>query len=177
VASIHVRGEGGQVIKMDLPLPESIQDRLTKGLIRRVNADGSPYNGAAAEPGPEPDVHVTGSAAASSALTEGRTPRPAATARKAEWVGWAVGVHGMDPEDADAMKKQDLMDLPELPTQPVVPELPSEQTPDTTPGGADGRPAEDADKSEWIAYVVRRGLLSAEDAANYTRDDLIDLAS
>jgi hypothetical protein len=173
--SIHVRGEGGQIIKMDLPLPESIQDRLTKGLIRRVNPDGSPYAGQA--PAPEPDMQVTGSAAASSALTEGRTPRPAATARKAEWVGWAVGVHGMDPEDADAMTKQALMELPELPQQPVVPELPSVQTPDTTPGGADGRPAEDADKSEWIAYVVRRGLLSADDAANYTRDDLIDLAS
>ncbi|MGC5034111.1 hypothetical protein ACPXCS_06220 [Streptomyces sp. DT190] len=173
--SIHVRGEGGQIIKMDLPLPEPIQDRLTRGLLRRVNADGSPYTGNVPEPTPE--VHVTGSAAASSALTEGRTPRPAANARKAEWVGWAVGVHGMAPEDADAMTKQDLMDLPELPQQPVVPELPSEQTPDTTPGGADGRPAEDADKSEWIAYVVRRGLLSADDAANYTRDDLIDLAS
>jgi hypothetical protein len=175
VGSIHVRGEGGQIIKMDLPLPESIQDRLTKGLIRRVNADGSPY--ASQAPAPDPDVHVTGSAAASSAQTEGRTPRPAATARKAEWVGWAVGVHGMDPEDADAMKKQDLMDLPELPTQPVVAELPSVQTPDTTPVGGDGRPAEDADKSEWISYVVRLGKLSAEDAANYTKADLIEIAS
>ena len=174
MASIHVRGEGGQIIKMDLPLPEAIQDRLTKGLIRRVNADGSPYNGPT--PAPEPEVHVTGSAAASSALTEGRTPRPAANARKAEWVGWAVGVHGMDPEDADAMTKGDLMALPELPQQPVVPELPSEQTPEAPPRDGD-RPSEDADKSEWIAYVVRRGLLSADDAANYTKDDLIDLAN
>lgn len=175
MASIHVRGEGGQIIKMDLPLPESIQDRLTKGLIRRVNADGSPYAGQA--PAPEPDVHVTGSAAASSELTEGRTPRPAANARKAEWVGWAVGVHGMDPEDADAMTKGDLMELPELPKQPVVPELPSVQTPDTSPVGGDGRPSEDADKAEWIGYVVRLGKLSAEDAANYTKADLIDIAS
>lgn len=166
--SIHVRGEGGQVIEMDLPLPEPIADRLAKGLIRRVNADGSGYTGSTPAPA-EPS--------GGSALTEGRTPRPAANARKAEWVGWAVGVHGMDPEDADAMTKGDLMELPELPRQPVVPELPSEQTP-APPATArtDGRPSEDAEKSEWIAYVVRQGKLSAEDAATYTKADLIDLA-
>lgn len=156
--SIHIRGEAGQVIKMDLPLPEPIQDRLTKGLIRRVNADGSPYSGSAPQPAPASQE--------GSALTEGRTPRPAVNARKAEWVGWAVGVHGMDPEDADALSKADLMDLPEQPQQPDAPAA----------ARTDGRPDEDADKAEWIAYVVAQGQLSAEDAANLTRDDLIDLA-
>jgi len=164
--TIHVRGEGGQVIAMDTPLPEPIAERLTKGLLRRVNADGSPYTclqpSAAAADG-EQDTE-----AAAATLTEQGRARPAANARKAEWVGWAVHVHGMDPEDAEEMTKADLMELPELP---------SEQTPDAPPAGGNGRPAEDADKSEWIAYVVRRGLLSAKDAANYTRDDLIDLAT
>ncbi|MFH8797059.1 hypothetical protein [Streptomyces sp. NPDC017941] len=164
--SIHVRGEGGQIIKMDLPLPEPIADRLTKGLLRRVNADGSPYTGTG--PG-APDGESGGPQG--SALTEGRTPRPAQNARKAEWVGWAAGVHGMDPEQADAMSKADLMELPEQPEQPVVAAHPSVQTP-----AAGGRPDEDADKAEWIAYVVAQGQLSAEDAANLTRDDLIDLA-
>ncbi|WP_211826448.1 hypothetical protein [Streptomyces alfalfae] len=169
MASIHVRGEGGQVIKMDLPLPEPIQDRLTKGLIRRVNADGSPYLGDAPTPAP--------AAPQGSALTQGRTPRPAVNARKAEWVGWAVGVHGMDPEDADALSKADLIELPEEPRQPVVPELPSALTPEPpATARAEGRPDEDADKAEWIAYVVAQGQMSAEDAANLTRDDLIDLA-
>ncbi|WP_206302993.1 hypothetical protein [Streptomyces sp. WAC 01529] len=174
MTSIHVRGEGGQVIEMDLPLPDAIQDRLTKGLIRRVNADGSPYTGSA----PHPTVTAqTEGQTGGSALTEGRTPRPAVNARKAEWVGWAVGVHGMDPEDADAMSKADLMELPELPQQPVVADHPSTQTPDPpATARTDGRPDEDADKSEWIAYVVSQGQLSAEDAANLTRDDLIDLA-
>ena len=45
------------------------------------------------------------------------------------------------------------------------------------PAGGDGRPSEDAEKSEWIAYVVRLGKLSAEDAANYTKADLIDIVS
>ncbi|MFD6432823.1 hypothetical protein [Streptomyces venezuelae] len=170
MTSIHVRGEGGQVIEMDLPLPEPIQDRLTKGLIRRVNADGSPYTGSSPQP--------ASTSPQGSALTEGRTPRPAVNARKAEWVGWAVGVHGMDPEDADAMSKADLMELPEQPRQPVVPDHPSTQTPEAPATvRAEGRPAEDADKSQWIAYVVAQGKLSAEDAANLTRDDLIDLAT
>lgn len=161
MASIHVRGEGGQVIKMDLPLPEPIQDRLTKGLIRQVNADGSPYTG----PAPQAAAGQQESRDQGSALTEGRTPRPAVNARKAEWVGWAVGVHGMDPEDADALSKADLMELPEQP---------GGQAPAQARAG--GRPAEDADKGEWIAYVVAQGQMSAEDAAALTRDDLIDLA-
>lgn len=170
MASIHVRGEGGQVIKMDLPLPEAIQDRLTKGMIRQVNADGSPSSG----PAPQPAA----TAQEGSALTAGRTPRPAVNARKAEWVGWAVGAHGMDPEDADALSKADLMELPEQPQQPVVAGLPSTQTPDPPAAArADGAPEKDAEKSEWIAYVVAQGKLSAEDAANLTRDDLIDLAT
>ncbi|MGR7002807.1 hypothetical protein ACU686_40495 [Yinghuangia aomiensis] len=41
--SIFVRGEGGLVIEMALPLPEPIQDRLDKGALRRVHNDGSPY--------------------------------------------------------------------------------------------------------------------------------------
>jgi hypothetical protein len=165
--TIHVRGEGGQTIEMDLPLPEPIAERLTKGQLRRVNPDGSPYTGS-----PEPSADAGALEERGSALTRGETPRPAANARKAEWVGWAVGVHGMDPEEAEAMTKQDLADLPDQPQQPATP-----ADVQALAAGGDGRPAEDADKAEWVGYVVRRGLLSAEDAANYTRDDLIDLAS
>lgn len=157
--TIHVRGEGGQIIEMALPLPEPIADRLAKGYLRRVHPDGSPYTGDAAAAVPAPD--------GGSALTEGRTPRPGAGARKAEWVGWAVAVHGLDPDQAEDMTKQDLIDLPEQPAAPDV---------GPTAGRA-GRPDEDAPKSEWIAHVVSLGLLSAEDAANYTKDDLIDLTS
>ena len=157
--TIHVRGEGGQIITMALPLPEPIADRLTKGQLRRVHADGSPYTSDTAA--------ATAAVDGGSALTEGRTPRPGAGARKAEWVGWAVGVHGLDPEKAEDMTKQDLMDLPDQPSDPDA---------GLTAAGA-GRPDEDAPKSEWMAHVVSLGLLSAEDAANYTKDDLIDLAT
>lgn len=53
VETIHVRGEGGSVIAMDLPLPEGIAQRYADGLIVRVNPDGSDYvesSSAAPEP-------------------------------------------------------------------------------------------------------------------------------
>lgn len=82
--SIYVRGEGGSVFEMDLPLPEPIAERLTKGLLRQVNADGSPY-------------------------TETTAEEPAKSASKAEWVGWAVA-SGATVEDAEAMTKTDLVE-------------------------------------------------------------------
>lgn len=108
--TIHVRGEGGAVIEMALPLPEGIADRYARGLLKRVNADGSPYTG--------PDAGAPAQEAPATAGDDG-------------------------PE----------------------PEQPS------------GRPAQAAPKSAWIDYVVRSGRLSAEDAANYTKADLIEMSS
>lgn len=85
---IFVKGAGGLVITMDLPLHEAIADQLTRGHIRRVNEDGSPY----VEPAAEPPA------------------RPATSAAKAEWVGYAVRVGGMTPDDAEAMTKADLIE-------------------------------------------------------------------
>lgn len=39
------------------------------------------------------------------------------------------------------------------------------------------RPAVNASKADWIAYVARTQHMSREDAANYTKADLIDMAS
>lgn len=41
-------GSGSMVIKMDLPLHDDIQHQLTKGELRRVNEDGTPWE-------PDPD--------------------------------------------------------------------------------------------------------------------------
>lgn len=106
VETIHVRGEGGSVIAMDLPLPDGIRQRFERGLIQRVNADGSPFTGA---------------------------PAPARVSAPAG-----------------------------------APEAPA-------PAAAD-RPAVNQPKADWIAYIVKSGRLSAEDAANYTKADLIELA-
>lgn len=88
---IFVQGAGGLVIKMDLPLHEAIADQLTKAHLRRVNEDGSPYVEPAGESGTA-------------------TARPAQSATKAEWVGYAVRAHGVKPDDAEAMIKQDLIE-------------------------------------------------------------------
>lgn len=103
--TIYLRGEGGGIHAMDLPLHESIADRYARGMLTRVNADGTPF-------------------------TEGLIASP----------------------PADTGDGQD-----------AAPE-------------AAGRPAQAAPKAEWIAYVVGQGHLSAEDAANLTKADLIDLA-
>lgn len=87
--TIHVRGEGGSVIPMDLPLPEGVAERLAKGLLRRVNPDGSPYREPAAEP-------------------EGPPPQ---NAPKADWVGYAVRAGGLSAEEAEAMTKADLVEM------------------------------------------------------------------
>jgi hypothetical protein len=52
--TIHVRGEGGSVIAMDLPLPEGIVQRYNAGLIVRVHPDGSPWTETPAQAEAEP---------------------------------------------------------------------------------------------------------------------------
>lgn len=89
----HYLGEGGVIWEMALPLPEVMQEKVTKGYLRRVNPDGSTYT----EPGEPPE----------------RKP-PAQSAPKAEWVGWAVNhpdeSRRMKPDDAEALTKSDLVE-------------------------------------------------------------------
>lgn len=108
VETIHVRGEGGSVFAMDLPLPDGIRQRFERGLIQRVNADDSPFTGA---------------------------PAPART----------VALASASAREEPAAAPVD-------------------------------RPSVNQPKADWIAYVVKSGRLSAEDAANYTKADLIELA-
>lgn len=91
---IHILGEGGTVFKMDLPLHEAIQDRLTKGYLKRVNADGSPWVDKSAAPAEQPPPYAS----------------------KKEWVGWAVAESErkgdpLTPDDAEALTKNDLIEL------------------------------------------------------------------
>jgi hypothetical protein len=89
--TVHILGEGGAIFEMTLPLSEPIQDRLTKGYLKRVNADGTPF------------VEKTDRTA------------PAPYASKGEWVGWAVHISQttgtpLSPDDAEAMTKTDLIE-------------------------------------------------------------------
>lgn len=90
--SIFIRGEGGTVFELDLPLHEAIEDRLLKGyLVRVANADG--------------DTFVEGA----DGIPSLPSTRPALNAPKSEWVGWAAA-QGMAPDDADALTKADLVE-------------------------------------------------------------------
>ena len=89
--TIHVRGAGGSIFALDLPLHEAIEDQLIKGSLTRVNADGSPYQGDTDDVGSTP------------------TEVPSTTAAKKVWVGWAVA-QGCLPDDAEAMTKTDLIE-------------------------------------------------------------------
>lgn len=89
--TVHILGEGGTIIAMDLPLHEAIADRLAKGYLKRVNADGTPLR---------EKVERT---------------QPAPYASKAEWVGWAVHVSEsagkpISADDAEALTKHDLIE-------------------------------------------------------------------
>jgi hypothetical protein len=91
--TIHIMGEEGVIFKMTPEmLTEPIADRLARGYLKRVNADGSPY------------------------VEKVERTQPAPYAPKAEWVGWAVHVSQatdspISPDDADALTKQDLIEM------------------------------------------------------------------
>jgi hypothetical protein len=88
--TIMVRGEGGAVFTLSLPLHEAIEDQLRKGTLVRVNKAGEVVTADADVPG-----------------LPSRLPDPKAP--KAEWVGWAVA-QGSTPDDATAMTKADLIE-------------------------------------------------------------------
>lgn len=92
VPHAFIRGESGAIIKMDLPLHETIADKLIKGVLRHVNEDGSRWDA------PEDDE------------TDAAPSKPAASANKAAWVAWAIH-NGATEDDADGATKQDLIDL------------------------------------------------------------------
>ncbi|MBP2331232.1 hypothetical protein JOF56_011617 [Kibdelosporangium banguiense] len=69
--TIHLRGEGGYVHAFDLPLPDAIGDRVSRGEIVRVNKDGSPYVEAPAEKPLTPKEKLQADAAALGLATDG----------------------------------------------------------------------------------------------------------
>jgi hypothetical protein len=106
--SIHVRGEGGTIIEMDLPLPSHIAKRIISGQIQRVNADGSPFV-------PDPEVaddlgHKPGTIPAPGQIVPGLpTTEPPRNAAQPVWAGWAV-VRGADPEVANGLSRAELIE-------------------------------------------------------------------
>lgn len=89
--TIHVRGEGGTIFEMDLPLPEGVAQRLAFGSITRVNADGSTY-----EPSESSDP--------------ARVPRPSKAASTEAWIAYAID-QGADPDEAKDCTRAELIEL------------------------------------------------------------------
>lgn len=147
---VLLRGSGGALFRSRVGEP------FTKDLIeRRLKAgewswpDDEP---AAAEPdGPEPRTEVK-SKPADREGDEGPQPRTEVVS---------------DPADREADTG------PQPRTETVSgPDTRSDAGTDTDPD----RPAANAPKSEWVAYVARTQHMSREDAANYTKADLMDMA-
>jgi hypothetical protein len=81
------RGAGGSVFTLPLPLAENFEYQRVRGQLVRVTEDGKPFEEPAAP------------------------KRPADTALKSEWVGYALAVDAdLSVDDADAMTKNDLIE-------------------------------------------------------------------
>lgn len=131
---VFIRGEGGSIFKFDLPLHETITERLAKGYLTRVaNAEGDPY----VEKSNAPSVVAP------------PTERPALNAAKKAWVGWAV-VKGMTPDDAEALTKTDLIER--FGVEPKQPEQPAgtstEESTDSEENGDDEQETDEPDGAD-----------------------------
>jgi hypothetical protein len=76
----------------------------------------------------------------------------------------------------DPKPKQEAKPKPVTTTEPKAAPEPEKTS---APAAADDpeRPAVNAPKAEWVVYVARTQHMSREDAANYTKADLIDMVS
>ncbi|MFE9765113.1 hypothetical protein ACFYPC_11360 [Streptomyces sp. NPDC005808] len=99
--TIYIRGEGGGIHAMDLPLHESVEQRLARGQLTRVNQDGSSYTDGTTEAGPSE----------SSDPAADKSARPAVNASKSEWIAYVVGQGHLSAEDAANLTKADLIEL------------------------------------------------------------------
>lgn len=94
--TVWVLCDNGTVMLHDLPLPSGIADRVSRGDLRLVNADGTPL--VEGEPAP---------------VAEPQVPKePGKSASKADWVAYALAVDpDITDEDAQAMTRDGLVEL------------------------------------------------------------------
>lgn len=90
--TVYVLVDNGTVMPHDLPLPSGIADRVARGQLRLVNADGSA-------------IEAHGVLGGEGELIR----RPGVNAAKTEWVAYAVA-QGMSVSEADGMTKADLIE-------------------------------------------------------------------
>lgn len=109
--TVLMRGEGGSVIAMDLPLPHEIQERVNAGLIVRVNKDGSLWSDKPAKP---PHVETDEEAKAREDAEDLERPigpvKPAQNASKAQWQDYAKLSSDVDHDEIESMTKAQLVE-------------------------------------------------------------------
>jgi hypothetical protein len=106
----HIRGEGGDTVAYALPLPEGLPGRLRSGACLRVNPDGSPWT---APPAPTAaPASVVELRAVEQLKADADTEpveRPDRSARKAEWVAYAVSTRTITRDAAEDLTKAELV--------------------------------------------------------------------
>jgi hypothetical protein len=111
VESIYVRGEGGSIIKMDLPLPEGIQQRFDAGLIVRVHRNGALWDD---KPESEPHVETDEEREAREQAEDEARPvgpvKPSRADSKAQWVDYAKLSSDVDHDEIESMTKAQLVE-------------------------------------------------------------------
>lgn len=109
---VHIRGAGGHIWPMALPLHETVAELVTKGEAVRVNEDGTDY--VAADDAPEPKQSDEPKAVLEYRLEREPAPdapvKPKAANPKADWVTYAGSVSDLSHDEADAMTKAQLVD-------------------------------------------------------------------
>jgi hypothetical protein len=94
--TVYVLCDNGSVMPHDLPLPSGIADRVGRGDLRLVNADGTPLADGEPEPAAEPEP----------------PKEPGKSASKEAWVAYALAIDpDITDEDAQAMTRDGLAEL------------------------------------------------------------------
>jgi hypothetical protein len=106
----HLRGEAGDVVAYELPLPEGIPGRLRSGAIQRVNPDGSLWAGVDDTPAAPTSLAELKADQERAANARDLPPveRPDQSARKQAWVTYAVS-QGMTQAAASDLTKDELI--------------------------------------------------------------------
>jgi len=93
----------GHVCGFTLPLPEAVMNRWRAGHLVRVNADGTPYEGAHF-------VLPDGTSDGDEAGDGGIPDRPRKNAGRTAWAVYAIAIGAATEEEADELTRDQLID-------------------------------------------------------------------
>ena len=106
-----VRGEGGDIIPMSLPLGEGIAARIRSGACVRVNPDGSPWTEPVEQVAPASLAEKLADDELAKQRVEqpGVLPRPRVNDAKPRWVAYAASTGDITESAAEDLTKDELV--------------------------------------------------------------------